>query len=85
MDTLLRTLYDYAFEHRMARCLEEEPSYHECGATTERQLRELRGLLDTEGARRLEDYVDDMELLHTLKLEAMFQAGLSVGLELSRL
>lgn len=84
MNTLLRTLYDYAFEHRMPLCLEEEPSYRECGAATERQLRELRRLLDGEGARRLEDYVDDMELLYTLKLEAMFQAGLSVGLELSR-
>ena len=82
---ILQILYDYAFEHRMARYLEESEAYHQGVAQTQQRQQNLLIQLNEEEVRRLRECLEDMERLHELKLEAMFRAGLSVGQELSRL
>ncbi len=82
---ILQILYDYAFEHRMARYLEESEAYHQGVAQTQQRQQNLLIQLNEEEVRRLRECLEDMEQLHELKLEAMFRAGLSVGQELSRL
>ena len=82
---ILQILYDYAFEHRMARYLEESEAYHQGVAQTQQGQQNLLIQLNAEEVRRLRECLEDMEQLHELKLEAMFRAGLSVGQELSRL
>lgn len=82
---ILQILYDYAFEHRMARYLEESEAYHQGVAQTQQRQQNLMIQLNAEEVRRLRECLEDMERLHELKLEAMFRAGLSVGQELSRL
>ena len=45
----------------------------------------LRRLLSEEGLLRLENCAGEEAILRGLELEAMFRAGLAMGLELSRL
>lgn len=85
MDMLLKTLYEYAYRHRMLFYLEDETQFHECEIMSERNRKELRRLLSEEGRAYLENYDGEQRLQRSLELEAMFRAGLSLGLELSRL
>ncbi len=81
-----KILYDYACTHPMNHYLQtNETYYHQTMLLAQQRQQELRTLLNEETFQRLIDYVDSVEQLHELKLEAMFRAGLSVGQELSRL
>lgn len=85
MNELIRILYDYAFERQMHNYLDDQTQYHESDVMSDRQYSVLQKLLTAEGRQHLEDYIGETRTMHTLELEAMFHAGLSLGQELSRL
>ena len=81
-----KILYDYARAHSMNHYLQtNETYYHQTMRLAQQRQQELRTLLNEETFQRLIDYVDGVEELYEIRMEAMFRAGLSVGRELSRL
>ncbi len=81
-----KILYDYARAHSMNHYLQTNETYcHQSMLLAQQRQQELRKLLDDETFQRLIDYVDGVQELYELKLEAMFRAGLSMGRELFRL
>lgn len=85
MTELIRLLYDYAFERQMTFYLDDLTRYHESDVITDRQYAGLQKLLDEAGRQQLEDYTDDLRTKHSMELEAMFHAGLSLGQKLAQL
>lgn len=85
MPELIRILYDYAFEHQMEFYLDDRAKFCDCEAMLEYQYAALQKQLSEAGLQNLENYTDDMRGKHSMELEAMFRAGLSIGQELSRL
>ncbi|MDE7221430.1 MAG: hypothetical protein K2O45_17755 [Oscillospiraceae bacterium] len=85
MNELVRILYDHAYEHRMPYYLDDESQYRESSIMIDRQYKDLQKMLTADGQQRLEDYAGEKSVLHDLELEAIFRAGISIGLELSRL
>lgn len=81
-----KILYDYARAHPINHYLQtNETYYHQAILLAEQRKEELQTLLNEETFQRLIDYVDSMEELYEMGMEAMFRAGLSVGRELFRL
>lgn len=85
MTELIRILYDYAFERQMTYYLDDLTQYHESDVITDRQYAGLQKLLDEAGRQQLENYTDDLRTKHSMELEAMFHAGLSLGQKLAQL
>lgn len=85
MTELMRILYDYALERQMDLYLDDLTQYRESGIVTDQQYAALQKQLDEPGRQRLENYTDDLRTKHSMELEAMFYAGLSLGQKLSRL
>lgn len=85
MPELIRILYDYAFERQMDFYLDDLTQYHESDVIADRQYAGLQKLLDEAGRQQLEDYTDDLRTKHSMELEAMFHAGLSLGQKLAHL
>lgn len=85
MTELIRILYDYAFERQMTFYLDDLNQYHESDVITDRQYAGLQKLLDEAGRQQLENYTDDLRTKHSMELEAMFHAGLSLGQKLAQL
>lgn len=85
MNTPLETLYVYACENRITYSHEDRLKCSHSADLSEQAKKELMEMLPSEGQRRFQDYIREEQLLQTLELESMFRAGLSIGLELSRL
>ena len=83
MTTLLQTLCEHAQKTR-APALLTGGEYEELCGLLDRQRERVAALLRPDGLQAWEDFQRDAQLLQSMDLEAMFQAGLSVGLELSR-
>lgn len=85
MPELLQILYNYARNHRMLLTLEQETQYMDSSVVSEKEYRKLQQLLSEESRAHLENYNGERVLQHSIELESIFRAGLSIGLELSRL
>ena len=85
MTELMRILYDYALERQMDHYLDDLTQYHESDVITDQQYAGLQKLLDEAGRQQLENYTDDLRAKHSMELEAMFHAGLSLGQKLAHL
>ena len=85
MTTLLQALYTYTYENRMQYAQEDKLRYNESSRIAEQAKKELREMLSEEGQKRLEEYVEEEGTKQSLELKTMFRAGLSIGLELSRI
>lgn len=85
MTELIRILYDYAFESQMHYFMNDMAQYHESDVMTDQQYASLQKLLDENGRQCLEDYTDDLRTKHSMEMEAMFHAGLSMGQKLAHL
>lgn len=85
MTELIETLFNYINENRIG-CTHEEILRQ---AAIHRDLEQtegaIAGLLPPEGRRQFEDYIWKNFQAQELALECTFRAGLSIGLELSRL
>ncbi len=83
MTKMLQALYQHAREN-CAPAFLVGGEYEDLGRALDRQEKEITALLLSDNVQVWNDFQRDCELLRSLELEAMFQAGLSVGLELSR-
>ena len=84
MNNLIKILYEYAEKNRAPAFL-VGGEYEEVSGIVDRQEKRIAALLPPGGAQVWSDFQGDSELLQAMELEAMFRAGLSIGLELSRL
>lgn len=85
MTELLQALYTYACENRMTYAPEDRAQLRESSRVLDRIKQRLTEHLSEKDQKLFENYIGEEKLLQDLELEAMFQAGLSMGLELSRL
>ena len=85
MTDLLQAIYQYAHSTLSLPTREEEKLFRETGECSERAQQKLTARLSEEDRARFQSCLDDMTILHSLELEAMFLSGLSIGMELSRL
>lgn len=84
MQPLVDTLYFYAQEHRTAGYLESR-EYRQCSSGLEEEWDNFRTTLTAEQEQRLELLLTRQFEAGCLEDRASFLAGVSVGLELSRL
>lgn len=81
MSTLMELLYDYAFDYRLSRYLEQS-DYNEAKTLEARHLAALRDGLSEERAASLDHLLDAQEDLRSLELRALFLTAFSVAREL---
>ena len=77
----MQILFEYAKEERLPSYL-SSPEYREVSHLTDRLSRQLRDLLPNDDWDTVAKYEDAAAELHTMELEAMFQAALSLAGEL---
>lgn len=79
-------LYAYALDqHLDGHFTDGEEEYLSCLTFGEQRLERLRAMLDEPARQELEDYVREWSIVESYHRESLFSAGLSIGLELSRL
>ena len=81
MTDLMQGLYEYAKEELLPSYL-SSPEYREVSHLTARLSRQLREMLPEDRWDTLAKYQDAAAELHSMELEAMFQAALSLAGEL---
>ena len=81
MSDAMEILYVYAKEELLPSYL-SSPEYREVSHLTARLSRRLRDLLSGDSWDTLEQYEDAAAQLHSLELEAAFQAAFSLAREL---
>ena len=84
MTELMETLFLYAQEHRFLTYCNQETAYRESRHAIDRQETLLREALSKEQAHRLDDLMSELHAMQWIELEAMFQAGFSIAVELGR-
>ena len=77
----MQILFEYAKEERLPSYL-SSPEYREVSHLTARLSRRLRDLLSGDSWDTLEKYEDAAAELHSMELEATFQAAFSLAREL---
>ena len=83
---LVDWLYAYALDNRLdGHFTDGEEEYLSCLHHSELHLERLTSLLDDAARRELEAYTQEQDIVDSYHREALFFAGLSIGLELSRL
>ena len=85
MSELINYIVKYASQNRMPAYLVGNDRYRDSERVSQKQLEKIRQLLSEEGQQRLKDLLSELELMQDEALEAMCLAGISIGLELSRL
>ena len=85
MDTLLQALFLYACENKVEYSQENKLQCHTSDRMAEEAQQAVMEMLPEQGQQRFKDYISAEAALQTLELESIFRAGLSIGLELSRL
>ncbi len=79
-------LYSYALNNRLdGHFTDGEEEYLSCLYRCDRDLERLAALLDAPARQVLDDYIRGRDTLESYHREALFSAGLAMGLELSRL
>ena len=81
MSDAMEILYVYAKEELLPSYL-SSPEYREVSHLTDRLSRRLQGLLPNDGWDTVAKYQDAAADLHSLELEAMFQAAFALAGEL---
>ena len=83
---LVDWLYSYALNNRLdGHFTDGEEEYLSCLRYSELHLERLTALLDEHARAELDDYVRERDIVDSYHREALFFAGLSIGLQLSRL
>ena len=81
MTDLMQVLYEYTEAERLPAYLPPR-EYQEVRKLTDRLSQRLRDLLPNDGRDTLAKYQDAAAELHSIELEAMFRAALSLAGEL---
>ena len=81
MTDIMRVLYEYVETERLPAYLPPR-EYQEVSQLTDRLSRRLRDLLPNDDWDTVTKYEDAAAELHSMELEAMFQAALSLAGEL---
>lgn len=81
MTDLMQVLYEYAQEELLPSYL-PSPEYREVSHLTSRLSLRLRDLLADDGWDTVQKYEDAAAQLHSMELEAAFQAAFSLAREL---
>ena len=81
MTDIMRVLYEYVESERLPAYLPPR-EYQEVSQLTDRLSRRLRDLLPNDDWDTVTKYEDAAAELHSMELEAMFQAALSLAGEL---
>ena len=81
MTDLMQVLYEYTKEELLPSYL-PSPEYREVSRLTTRLSRRLRDLLADDGWDTVQKYEDAAAQLHSMELEAAFQAAFSLAREL---
>lgn len=84
MQTLAQTLYLYAQEHRVVNYLPTR-EYHRLTSDLERAWEDFREALTPDWERQLASLLERQYKTGCLEDQAVFLAGVSMGLELARL
>lgn len=85
MTKLLQSLYTYAYENRLVYSQEDRLKIKESNRISEQTRKQLTEMLSANGLELFECYIEEEQLIQGLELEAIFCAGLTIGMELSRL
>lgn len=86
MSDLIDLLYQYAQEHRMAGALATAgPDFHTACRLAEQERTELESLLEGRAAGLFSRYLDHQARAEEDERLALFQCGLSLGQELSKI
>lgn len=85
MTDLLKALYAYANENRMVYNREDRLQIKESNRVLDRLKQRLAEHMSEKDQELFESYIGEEELKECMEREAIFRAGLSIGLELSRL
>lgn len=84
MTDAMEVLYSYAQDYMVRPLLAQEPEYADALRCADQQEQQFRALLDDAGRERLEALLDERNLLAFHQEQAMFYAGFSLAVELSR-
>lgn len=82
MTDLIENLYQFAQENRITKYLYSETEYQDATKCASKCEQTLRATLTDEQNRRLDALLDERLTYHSVELEAVFQAGFSMALEL---
>ena len=83
---LVDWLYSYALETRLdGHFTDGEEEYMSCQYYSELHLNRLTTMLEGDAGKALEAYTQEQDTVEYYNRKALFFAGLSIGLELSRL
>ena len=85
MATLLQALFTYAYENRMVYTREDRFKIKELSRVSDQTKKQIAELLPEKSQELFDSYIEEEQLIQGLELEAIFRAGLTIGLELSRL
>lgn len=84
MTDLMEELFVYARENRIKGYLCKDPDYSSALCCSEKQLTKLQEQLSPQQSSRLNSFLNERDLVFFCELRAIFQAGFSMGMELSR-
>lgn len=84
MTDLIETLYQFAQENRIAKYLYYDNEYRDSAECADKGEQALRATLTEEQNKRLDALLGKQFICHSAELEAIFQAGFSMALELIR-
>lgn len=84
MDELTRFLWEYACQYRLEGCYDavSQQNRAECERLAKRNRIKLEQLCSPEARKRLENFCDQLQDIHSEDMEAAFTCGLRLGLAL---
>ncbi len=86
LSPLVDQLYAYALDKRLdGQFTDGEDEYLSCSLSADSSLDRLNKLLDETARKELAEYVRARDMVESYHRKALFSAGLSMGLALSRL
>lgn len=86
LSPLAGCLYAYALNNRLdGHFTDGEEEYLSCLTSGENRLKRLRSMLNEPARQELDNDVQEWSIVESYQRESLFSAGLSIGLELSRL
>ena len=83
MTDLVNALYVFAQKYRVGRYLFDDPEYRSAETYAGEWEARLREALPPEHLSWLKALMDNQSVAHSIEVEAAFQAGLAMGLELT--
>lgn len=84
MTETMNALYSYAQDRRIMKYLRDDREYYRAERCADKWEEQLREKLSPEQLSQLDALLDERLTAHAAELEASFQVGFSMALELNR-